>query len=169
MRCTETATHGCAGPDGAGVIRFEVWPHRSLDRYGTAAVVGIAAVGAAAVVLRSPAAAFWPLAIAAMLTVGALALAFWSNNRAARLVETIEIGPEVVRVRRVSEREPERTIELATYWVRVVLGQERRLANRLVLTERGRMCSIGECLSPDERKVLAAAIAAGLERMRRGN
>jgi uncharacterized membrane protein len=95
-----------------------------------------------------------------------MALALWSNNRAARRLEVVEVGPDVVRVTRVSARGHEETLDFSTGWVRLAVSHDRRIAHRVTLTERGRTCSIGECLSPDERRALAAAISASLARAR---
>ena len=145
---------------------LEIWPHRSLGRLGMAGVLGFVAAGAGLIVAWCPPAAFWPLTCGTALTTALLALAFWCNTRAARLAETILIGPDVVRVVARRWGEQDRVQDFATYWVRIGLVQDRRIANRLILRERGRSCSIGEFLSPAERQVLAAELMASLEQAR---
>jgi len=86
--------------------------------------------------------------------------------RAARISEKVEIGPRVVRVERIDSHGRRRTTEFSTHWVRLVLSDDRDVANRLTLTESGRSISIGEFLSPAERKSLAAAIRSTLAAVR---
>jgi uncharacterized membrane protein len=95
-----------------------------------------------------------------------MALALWRNNRAARQGEVVEVGPDTVRVIRLGAQGPEGTVQFATGWVRVAVSHDRKIANRITLTERGRTCSIGECLSPDERRALACALTASLAQAR---
>lgn len=151
------------------VASFRIWPHRSLDRRGTMALLSFVAFAGAIVFLSSPATAVLPLAIGPFLAVGALALALWSNNRAARSVEKIEIGPRSVTVTRIGTQGQSGSMQFATGWVRVDLSDHRRIANRLVLTESGRSCPIGEYLSPEERAALAQALETTLAAVRRVN
>lgn len=150
----------------ASIARFAIWPHRSLDRRGRAALLGFVAITATIVVLGSPVSAVLPLLAAPAFATGALWLALWSNNRAGRRGEMIDIGPDIVRFTRLGPRGPEQTIEFATGWVRVATSSDRRVAHRITLAESGRTCSVGECLSPEERKALAAALMSNLEKAR---
>src|SRR5690606_5911592 len=96
----------------------------------------------------------------------AVSAAFLCSMRAARISEKVEIGPRVVRVERIDSHGRRRTTEFSTHWVRLVLSDDRDVANRLTLTESGRSISIGEFLSPAERKSLAAAIRSTLAAVR---
>lgn len=154
-----------AAPAGAA---FEIWPHRSLSCRGVTTVVGMAALGVAATIAMQAGPARLPLALGGALAVASLALAFWSNIRSARCRESIEIGPHVIRVTKVPVRGMPRTLEFDTYWVQLNVRQDRAIANRIVLRERGRSCSIGEFLSPDERKRLAAELIDTIAAVRRG-
>ena len=138
---------------------FEIWPHRSLTRAGQGRLLALVAFGASLSVLRLPSAAVLPLATGAVATVGALALALWCNNRAARFGERVEIGPDVVRVVRCQARGMVELMRFSTGWVRVAVTHDREMTHRVTLTERGRSCSIGACLSPEERQALAKAIS----------
>ena len=163
MSATELNAGVCIAPAGeAGRSVFEIWPHRSLDRRGTLAVLTGVAFGAVFILIRSPAALFCPLFVGALLPVGALALAFWCNNRAARFAETIEIGPDVVSVSRRGFKGGSETT-FTTAWVRIQLSDDRYMANRLTLAESGRRRSVGEFLSPEERGALAVALRARID------
>ena len=159
MRSTEPAR-------GDPLQSFEIWPHRSLDRRGQAALMGIIALGAVLGVLRLPAPAMLPMAIGGAITVGAMSLALWSNTRSARRGEIVEVGPDVVRIVRMGVHGPEASVHFSTGWVRVAVSHDRQMAHRLTISEKGRVCSVGECLSPAERQELAAAIRASLAQAR---
>ena len=158
---TKFATADC-------VASFRIWPHRSLDRRGTLTLLAFVMVAGTVVFLGSPARAVLPLAVGPFLAGGALSLALWCNNRAARFGEVVEIGPQIVKVTRLGTRGPIGSTQFATGWVRVTMRQDRRIANRLVLTQSGRSCSIAEYLSPGERKCLAQALSATVDTARRG-
>lgn len=166
MHTTEASLGGDRGLAADSVASFAIWPHRSLGRSGTALLLAVVAVGCTAVVIRSPQAAMWPLVFGGVFTVAALAAAFWANNRAARRGETLEIGPQRVRVTRPGPRGISTTREFSTGWVRVTLEHDRHGTNRLVLSESGRRCTIAACLSPTERQTLAEAIRESLARAR---
>ncbi|MGE0699664.1 MAG: DUF2244 domain-containing protein [Hyphomicrobiaceae bacterium] len=169
MRCIEPSPGGPEPARPDCLASFEIWPHRSLGMCGTMALLGAVALGAALIVARMPAPAVLPLATSVLITVGALALALWCNNRAARKGELIEVGPKTVRIVRLGPHGPENVSELATAWVRVVVSHDRQVASRITLRERGHACSIGECLSPDERKSLAEALSRSLAAARRSH
>jgi uncharacterized membrane protein len=152
---------------GQPVASFEIWPHRSLDARGTRILLAFAAVAGLVVFLGSPAPRALPLLISPLLAVGALAVAFRCNNRAAaRTGEKIEIGPDVVKVMRRSGKGAVAPIEFSTAWVRLAVTQDRKVANRITLNQSGRSCSVGECLSPEERVELAKALEAALAQAR---
>lgn len=168
MRPTD-ALGGLNRLDARGPIQsFEIWPHRSLDQRGRALLIAVVAIGALMSVIRLPAPATLPIAVGGLLTVGAMSLALWSNNRSARRGEIVEVGPDVVRVVRMGVRGPEASVQFSTGWVRVAVSHDRQIAHRVTLSERGQACSIGECLSPQERRELAAALAASLAQARTG-
>lgn len=145
---------------------FTIWPHRSLGAGGLKLLLGIIALGLVHVALRSPPEAFWPIVLGCLLTFAAVLAAFLSNMRAAQIAERVEIGPRFVRVERVDRNGRCRTTEFSTRWVRLVLRDDWDVANRLMLTESGRSVSIGEFLSPAERKSLADAISSTLAAVR---
>lgn len=165
MRSTTDAPRG--RPGDAGLIQsFEIWPHRSLDRRGRTLLVTVVAIGVLLSAIRSPAPALLPIALAGLMTVGAMSLALWSNTRSARRGEIVEVGPDVVRIVRMGVHGPEASVHFSTGWVRVAVSHDRQMAHRLTFSEKGRVCSVGECLSPAERQELAAAIRASLAQAR---
>lgn len=145
---------------------FTIWPHRSLGAGGLKHVLGVIAVGLLFVALRSPPQAFWPIVFGCVLTFVAVLAAFLSNMRSARISERVEIGPKLIRVERIDPNGRCRTAEFSTHWVRLVLRDDWEVPNRLTLTESGRSVSIGDFLSPAERKSLADAISSTLAAVR---
>ncbi|MEZ5850043.1 MAG: DUF2244 domain-containing protein [Hyphomicrobiaceae bacterium] len=145
---------------------FEIWPHRSLGRIGTILVVGLAAIGCGLVAARTATQAL-PVTISALMASAMLAVAFWSNNRAARKSEAVRISPDRVIVTRTDRAGGPRQVAcFSTHWVRVVVSQDRDVTNRLTLTESGRTLSIAEFLSPEERGDLAESLKARLHEAR---
>lgn len=150
------------------VASFEIWPHRSLSPRGTRIVLALAALVGLVAFLRGPAPRAMPLLVGPLLAVAALAVAFRCNNRAAaRAGETVEIGPDIVRVVRRNGKVGEPPVEFSTGWVRLAVTHDRKVANRITLQQSGRTCTLGECLSPDERAMLAKELAAALAEARR--
>lgn len=162
-RTEETPGRGDDLAAGAPVARFEIWPHRSLDARGTRLVLAIAALVVAVAFARNPHPSALPLIVGPLLAVAALAFAFRCNNRAAaRSGETVEIGPDVVRVTRRTGKGRQPPVEFSTGWVRIALAQDRNVVNRITLRQSDRSASIGEFLSPEERAALAQELQAAL-------
>jgi uncharacterized membrane protein len=171
MKRTEDSARDRVRPPGQGraaggpLSRFEIWPNRSLDGRQTRRLLAFTSVTGAFIVARSAAIHHLPMLIGPVLAIAALAFALWWNSRAAaRIGETIEIGADVVEVIPRRDRRP---IAFKTGWVRVEVSQDRKVANRITLSESGRSCSVGECLSPEERLSLARALKAALAAARR--
>ncbi len=163
---TQAFRRSDVGPADA-IQRFEIWPHRSLGARGICHVLAAVAAGGVYIVTWSPAAVFWPLAVGVAVTLIAVTLAFWCNHQAARQSEIVEIGPDVVRISRTDRRGPrDGCVEFNTSWVRLIVSDDRYVANRLTFMQSGRSCSIGAHLSPAERCALAREIGDCLVRLR---
>jgi uncharacterized membrane protein len=157
---------GLPRPGETRTRAFEVWPHRSLGPRGTRGLLIGVGMALFLVAARHPAPVVWAVAAACLAAFGGLAFALWVNNRSARLVERIVIGPCAVRVVRSRPTKQAEIAEFNTAWVRVVVSDERLVSKRLVLTESGRSISVGEFLSPEERVQLADAVRASLAELR---
>ncbi len=159
---------GRQGSGDESVSRFDIWPNRSLDGRQIKVLLAITAVAVAFVLIRSAAIHHLPLVIGPVVTVSGLAFALWWNNRtAASTGETVEISPGIVRVSRRIGRRVHPPMEFHTAWVRLSVTDDRRVSNRITLSESGRSCSIGDFLSPEERLELARALDASLSEARR--
>jgi uncharacterized membrane protein len=145
------------------VARFEVWPHRSLDARGTRILLACSAVAGLVAVASNPGSHTLAIMAGPLAMVGALAVAFWCNNwAAARRHESIEVAPDTVRITRRRGKGALATVEFSTGWVRLAVTQERVAANRIAFRQSDRSCSVGECLSPEERATLAQALEAAI-------
>ncbi|MCB1378689.1 MAG: DUF2244 domain-containing protein [Alphaproteobacteria bacterium] len=139
-------------------------PHRSLDQRGFLLLMGlIVAVNLVVGVLFLVAGA-WPVAGFAGLDVLAIWLAFRANFTDAQQAERIVITEHELVFERVSRTEPLQTRRFVRRWVKVDLDedQERELVGSLFLTSGRARISIGEFLSPGERKDLASRLRAAL-------
>ena len=154
--------------EAARAVRsIDIWPHRSLDGRGAAALLAGLAALLALGVLRAPAGARGVIILGSLLTLALMAGALWLNTRAAAAVERIEIGPEVVRVVHIDRTGAFTAVEFRTPWVRVVVKADRRADPRVTLEESGRRAAIGNLLSPAEREGLAVAIREAIAEARR--
>jgi uncharacterized membrane protein len=142
--------------------RFELWPHRSLGRAGIIALLCIIAASLTLVALSSPPRFIWPISFGCLLTFAAISVALASNIRSAQAREVVEIGPQVVQVHRVEADGRCRTTAFATYWVRIVVSHDRKVASHITLIQSGRRMSIGTFLSPAERETLASTLREAL-------
>jgi uncharacterized membrane protein len=145
---------------------FVVWPHRSLGRGGTVALLGSVAIGFGYVVLATAGIEHWPVLLASVATGLGLAAALWCSNRAAVAREIIEVTPRVVRVTRIDRSTIGEPVEFSADWVRIQVSTDRYLEDRVLLREGTRRLSIGGFLSPVERRSLADELARSIARQR---
>lgn len=153
-------------PPPADTERIVIWPHRSLGRDGTLAVIGVAAVGFAIVTAWVAAPAAWFVLFPAIIAFASLALAFWLNMRRAARLEVIDIGENTVRVMTSYLGRHELVGHFTPAWVRIDLSDAFKMEKRLVLRESGRAVSIGDCLSPPEREALAGELREKIKQAR---
>lgn len=164
----ETETHrviaSWANPDGSvGGIRLT--SNFSLDARGLAlvlaALAGVTLLLAGLLALQG----FWPvfaIAVVQVVLVSWLLVRTWENTWA---VETIEIGPERIRI--VSQRyRSRREIELETAWAVVeTIEPEFRWYDPVVRLRSGtRAIELGRFLTADEKRRFADQLARAIER-----
>lgn len=164
MRTTEAHTSPASTDLGAPdpVRRFEIWPHRSIGPKGIIALFGVLAASWTLAAYSVPKPILWPIVLACAAAFIAVAVAYGSNLRAARVREILEIGPTEVHLHRIASDGSRSVASFATGWVDVQLSNDRELYNRLVLSQSGRRVSIGAFLSPTERADLARAVEKAL-------
>lgn len=149
--------------DGVRHERFVLWPHRSLDRKGVTIILMIAAFGLALAIARVWQPGAWFIIVPAAITFLGLAFAFWVSARRARLAEIIDVSPEEITVSRSQRGHVRLVARFNPHWVRLLMRSDRYVKNRIILSESGRAVSVGEFLSPPERKDLADALLTCLE------
>jgi uncharacterized membrane protein len=143
-----------------------ITPHRSLSPRGFKILIG-------AILLLSvcTSSAFWllgawPVAGFSGAEVTLAIVLLRRNARFARARELIELRDGGMRILRTDPngRQQERTLD--PYWVRVVLRERPGRVPKLLLTSRAAEEEVGAQLGEDEKRDLAAAIGAAVERWR---
>lgn len=147
------------------VFAAELKPHRSLGPRGFAILMAVVAgVNFAAGALFWAKGA-WPVFGFCGLDVAGVFLAFRYNYRQARAREYLRLDGEALTVRRIDMKGRERVWRLQPYWLRIECDMEDDTA-RLRLWSHGRALSVGDFLSPQERRTLADALRDALWRWR---
>ena len=157
---TDSVQH-TAGPPGE---TFVIWPHRSLRPMDMAALIASVGLGLGYAMLASKGYQYWPVLMAAMSTFLGLSLALRHNNRAALAHEVVEVTPWVVRVSRIGFGSPASPIDFNAFWVRLRISTDRYVEDRITLMEGRRRVSVGNCLSPEERRKLAEALHTSIKK-----
>jgi len=152
------ATEAAGLETGAGE-RITIWPHRSLSRQGKWLLLGGVGAVFAGIAIRTALLGLWPVSLSAALGFAILAIALRANDRAARMAQIIELGPDAIRIREVGPASRAGTsAEFDPYWVRVIDIADPRAGPRVLLRQSGRSVSVGDFLSPGERTRLAAEL-----------
>ena len=145
-----------------GHQRFVLWPHRSGSTALIVLLLATMTAGLAVPVVVIAGFAAWPLVVAALVTVVGVALAFWSNNMAARFREVIWVSPRSIHIERIGPATDHFDIRFDTHWARLTVETDRYVENRITIRESGRSYSPGIFLAPEERKSLADALRVGI-------
>jgi len=155
-------------PEAAGPL-FEaiIVPHRSLSRRGVA-MLSLSVFGLSALLaLRFWFIGAWPVAVFSAIEVGLFIFLLRLNVRHARQSEMLLLSEASLRIVRTDwrGRRQERTLPAA--WLRVRLEDRPGRVPRLVVAARPGEAEIAETLGEAEKRDLAAALQAALERVRR--
>jgi uncharacterized membrane protein len=149
------------------VARFVLHPHRSLSPNGF--IILMAALGSVSFVTGV---AFcmigaWPVMGFFGLDVALVYWAFKLNYRSGRAYETIDVSPEVLTLTRIRPNGAKEAIDINPYWARVSLTTDRpdgRTSLRIIA--QGRVLSLGQFLTDDERRDFAIALTGALQTAR---
>lgn len=146
------------------LYQVRLWPNRSLTPGLRASMLGLVAGGVSVPLLAFAATpAFWVLAPFAALPPVLLWLSFRRSDTDGRLVETLSLWRDELRVERQEPRG--RTWRWTAEPARVRLRlHDRPIDSYLTLKGAGREIELGAFLSPDERVALAGEIEAALTR-----
>ncbi len=149
------------------LLRYTLWPHRSLSRNGFRYLVVLSsALMAIPLYPIIGTAAFWVVgafvAVDLALLFGLIGLTY----RSGRVREIVELWPDRLRVERIEPSGKRRVWEANPHWVKVALHDTRRVPDYLVLSSSGREVELGAFLTPNERRSLAEALRLGLAQAR---
>jgi len=163
------ASHNAAAPAEAAIFSAVITPHRSLSSTGflivMLAIGGISFVSGVVFLLLGA----WPVFGFLGLDVLLVYWAFRANFRAARAYEEVTVTATELTVRKVNPRGTVRVWTLNPLWVQLDrIVHEEFGVERLFLVSRGRRLTIGQALSPDEKKDFASALSAALGEAKRG-
>ena len=138
-------------------------PPRSLSPRGMRWLCGLAGVGAAIPAVLFWLLGAWPilgfLGVEVTLVLGLVAL---HRRWSAAAVETVRLTAAELRVMTANGRGGSRVTAFEPYWTRVALEEEGGGIARLCLQQRDRRVELGCFLSAEEKRDLAAALAAAL-------
>jgi len=148
------------------LFHADLWPHRSLRPSGAAVAFGLYALLALPIAVQAALYGFWPIPILMALTLGGMLVAYGVNRRGGRVLERLELTSRALRVERRMPNGAVQRWRFTPGWVRVVLADARAGDNRLTLTESGRRLTVGDFLSPGERREVADALKAALAKAR---
>jgi uncharacterized membrane protein len=144
-------------------------PHRSLGPRGfiiLMTAIGIVSFGTGLAFILTGA---WPVFGFFGLDFLLIYLAFKLNYRSAKLYETVELDPNVLRVTRVHPSGRQESWEFNPYWVRLELEEDDQGdQSALKLRSHGRELVVGGFLSEDERRDFAQALNGALFKARSG-
>jgi uncharacterized membrane protein len=109
----------------------------------------------------------WPVLPFMGLEVGAaLLLLRWHRRAVLRAGEVLELTDTELRLTRTDHFGRVRETALQPYWLRVEVHEGGADAPRVWLTSHGRSIGVGTLLNAEERRELAAALSAALQRWR---
>jgi uncharacterized membrane protein len=141
-------------------------PHRSLSRRGIAilstSVIGLSALLA----LRFWFIGAWPVAGFSVIEVGLFVFLLRLNVRHARQSELLLLSEGHLRIVRTDWRGRRAERSLPTAWLRVRLEDRPGRVSRLVVAARPDEEEVAATLGEDEKRDLATALQAALERAR---
>lgn len=150
----------------APAFQAVLYPNRSLSQRGfmivMAAVISISLIVGVAFFLIGA----WPVTGLFGLDVLLLYLAFRWNYRQGRLTEWVMLDRDALRVRRNQPNGKSQEWAFTPYWAKVTLDETYRYQPRIVLSAKGERLTIGDFLSPKERRDLAKALQHALEQQR---
>ena len=135
---------------------FHIMPNLSMTPRG-AVVFFLIVLGGTVIVSGGVAlAGFWPVLPFAGLELGLLAWVLYTVQRRGHYREVLRIADDIVVIEK-GEKSVQKRVEFARHWaaVDVVKTPGPASLSRLSISEHGKRCVIGECLTEAERRGLA--------------
>jgi uncharacterized membrane protein len=141
-------------------------PHRSLSPRALAVLLGVIGVLACATAAAAVSQGAWPVGGFTIIELGLAALLFRLNARAARQAELVLLSESALRIIRTHANGGRSEMALSPHWLRVRLTDRPGRVPLLTLAARGVDEEVGRCLGEAEKRELAAALDAALNRWR---
>jgi uncharacterized membrane protein len=146
------------------LFKAVIVPHRSLSRRGRRNLIGAIALICGLTGLRFVFWGAWPVLGFAAAEIGLATVLIQLNSRRARQTEMILLGEDGFRITRTDVKGRRTEASLPSAWARVALEERRGRVPALSLSARGHRVEIGAMLGEPEKRDLAAALAAALQR-----
>ena len=150
----------------APIFEAVIVPHRSLSRRGRLVLSGAmaGAIGAAGLVFLLLGA--WPVVGFSGAEIGLAIFLLHVNARQARGSEVVVLHDGTARITRTDPRGRRTETVLPLGWLRMELQERPGRVPGLLLCHRHEEVEIGTALGEDDKRSLAAALSAALERVR---
>lgn len=156
-------------PEPSALFDARITPHRSLGRQGQWIALGVMGAASGAVAALFVARGDWPVAPFIGLDVALLAFAFHAVRRSGRAFEAVRVEHGEIVVRRGEGAEVQEEVRLPALWTRLERDDHPDFGCLgLRLVRRNHATPLAALLGPAERADFADAMAAALERARRG-
>lgn len=161
------SVHGADPASAAPLLRYTLWPHRSMSRRGFRYMIVLSSV-----LMSIPlygiigTAAFWIVGAFVIVDLALLFGLIGLTYRSGRVREIVELWPDRLRVERIEPNGERRIWEANPHWVKISLHDTRKIPSYLVLSSSGREVELGAFLTPQERRSLAADLRQGIARGR---
>lgn len=154
----------------SNVTTLTLWPHQSLPPQGMAAfvlatftMISLPLFGLLGTKL------LWALLPFLLLAVFGIWYALNRSYQDRRIVETLEITPELTTLERVNPRAENQNWECNTYWVQTTLHKKGGpVPNYITLKGGGREVEVGSFLSEEERIALYGELTSTLSQAQAG-
>ncbi len=144
----------------------ELRPHRSLRPTGFTLVMLAASILGFAIGISFMIAGAWPVFGFCGLELILLYVAFRLNYHSGRRYERIRLTDEGLQIHRCGQKGETGRDEIEPSWLRVAVSESAPNKGQLVLSSHGRSVTVGGFLPPGERREVAAALRAAIERYR---
>jgi uncharacterized membrane protein len=156
-------------PPEAAELLFEavIVPHRSLSRRGVAILAGSVFALSALLALRFWFIGAWPVAGFSVIEVGLFVFLLRLNVKHARQSELLLLSENGLRIVRTDWRGQRQERTLPSAWLRLRLEDRPGRVSRLVVAARPLEEEIAATLGEEQKRELAAALEAALNRMQR--
>ncbi len=142
---------------------FIIRPNSAYNRRSLIWVFALLAVLCMSIALRFAWLGYWMILPFAVLDIVAVGLLFYLLVGRWSYVEKILIQDDVVEIQHIQHKKNQNW-QFPLHWVRVELKApaHRWYPHKLLIGSKGEWIEIGQCLTDDERKSLAKALAKSL-------